>query len=323
MLTAKDIRGVSAMLITPCKEGGDHWSATDSVDLDETATMIEKLIQAGIGSLAACGTSGECAALLWEEKLGFIDTIAQVNRGRVPLFAGATALGTKEVVRQMKALKQVGADAAFVGLPLWQGPTLENSVRFLADLGEAVPDMPIMVYANSGVFKSTFPTEFWEGVARRAPTVITCKVAYDIDHLEEDVRVAGHQIAFLPRDRVACDAYAMVGHHITSMWTTSATAGPELLVALMEAIQQGDEQRIQAVRSDLESLPAGIPAGQFAQLPAYNAQIAKTMTNAAGWVKAGPFRAPYYDLPDDWRAASEASGKAWAELRKKYMKATV
>ena len=323
MLTAKEIRGVCAMLVTPCKEGGDHWSATDSVDLDETATMIEKLIQAGIGSLAACGTAGECAALLWEEKLTFVETIAQVNRRRVPLFAGATALGTKEVVRQMKALKGVGADAAFVGLPLWQTPTLENSVQFLSDLGEAVPDMPIMVYANSAVFKSTFPTEFWEGVARKAPTVITCKNAYGIEHLEEDVRVAGHQIAFLPRDGVACAAYEKVGQHIMGMWTTSAAMGPEPLVALIEAIQQGDEQRIHEVRKDLESLPPAIPPGQYAELPKYNAQLAKAVTNAAGWVHVGPSRAPYRDMPEEWRRASEASGKAWAELRKRYSRATV
>ena len=70
--------------------------------------------------IAACGTTGECAALLWEEKRSFIDTVVQVARKRVPVFAGATALGTKEVVRQMRGLKDIGADGAFVGLPLWQ-----------------------------------------------------------------------------------------------------------------------------------------------------------------------------------------------------------
>ena len=132
MLTARDLRGICVLVPTPCKEGADKWDATDSVDLEETAHMIESLLQAGIGSIAACGTTGECAALLWEEKRAFVDTIVQVNRKRVPIFAGATALGTKEVVRQMKALRDVGANGAFVGLPLWQTPTPENSVHFSA-----------------------------------------------------------------------------------------------------------------------------------------------------------------------------------------------
>ncbi len=94
----------------------------------------------------------------------------------VGVFAGATALGTKEVVRQMRAFKEMGAEGAFLGLPLWQTPTLENSVRYFADLGEAVPDMPILVYANAWVFKWGFPPEFWEGLALRAPTVVACKI---------------------------------------------------------------------------------------------------------------------------------------------------
>jgi trans-o-hydroxybenzylidenepyruvate hydratase-aldolase len=42
--------------------------------------------------------------------------------------------------------------------------------------------------------------------------------------------------------------------------------------------------------------------------------VEKIRCNAAGYIKAGPIRAPYEDIPDDWRVLSEASGKAWAEL---------
>src|SRR6266498_79157 len=153
MLQRTGIRGVCVMVPTPCKAGAEGWEATDSVDLDEAARMTEELIRDGAGMIAACGTTGECAALLWEEKQAFVDAIVQINRKRVPVFAGATALGTTETIQQMRGLKDVGADGAFVGLPLWQTPTIENAVQFYADLGEAAPDMPILVYANARVFK--------------------------------------------------------------------------------------------------------------------------------------------------------------------------
>ena len=170
------------MAPTPCIEGGEHWSNTNSVDLEETARMTENLIRDGIGGIALNGTTGECAALLWEEKSGFVDTVVQVARGRVPIFAGATSLGTKETIRQMRALKDIGANGAFIGLPLWQTPTIENSVRWFADLGEAVPDMAIMVYSNAMFFKSTFPLPFWVGVRKKAPTVITNKITQPRHH---------------------------------------------------------------------------------------------------------------------------------------------
>ncbi len=320
MLTARDLRGICVLVPTPCKEGSDKWDATDSVDLEETARMTESLIQAGIGSLAACGTTGECAALLWEEKRAFIETIVQVNRKRVPVFAGATALGTKEVVRQMKGLREIGTDGAFVGLPLWQTPSLENSVQFYADLSEAVPDMAIMIYSNALFFKSSFPTAFWAGVAENAPTVITTKVTYGIGTLLEDMRVAGHRINFMPGQNNIFPAYKMARKKVTACWSTSAAMGPEPVVALMEAIQKDDEKRVDEIWEDLRSVPAFMPPGAVSQFAQYNAQAEKWRFNASGYINCGPSRAPYRDLPDNWKKHAELHGKGWAELRKKYMK---
>ena len=145
MYSKEDIQGLCVMAPTPCVEGGGHWSVENSVDLDESARMTEILIRDGSGSIALCGTTGENPALLWEEKLAFVDACPAVNRNRVPIFAGATGLGTKETIRQMRVFRDRGVERAFVGLPLWQTPTLENSIQWFADLSEAVPDMAIMV----------------------------------------------------------------------------------------------------------------------------------------------------------------------------------
>jgi trans-o-hydroxybenzylidenepyruvate hydratase-aldolase len=306
------------MVPTPCKPGADGWDATDSVDLDESARMMDSLIRDGIGLIAACGTTGECAALLWDEKRAFIDTLVQANRKRVPIFAGPTALGTKEIVRQMRGLKDVGADGAFVGLPLWQTPTIENSVQFFADLGQAVPDMPIMVYANPMFFKSTFPTVFWEGVAKHAPTVITTKATYDAKQLPDDVAVAGHRINFMPGQNGIYPAYKSLRTRVTACWSTSAAMEPEPLVALMAAIQRDDGRRVDEIWEDMHGLPSMIPAGEFAHFPEYNSQAEKARFNAAGYINCGQSRAPYRDLPDEWRKLAEQHGKAWAELRRKY-----
>jgi trans-o-hydroxybenzylidenepyruvate hydratase-aldolase len=318
MLSAADITGVYVMAPTPCKVGADAWEATDSVDLDETAHMVEQFVQDGVGGIAACGTTGECAALLWEEKRDFIDTVVQVSRRRVPVFAGATALGTKEMIRQMRGLKDVGADGAFVGLPLWQTPTLENSVQFFADLSEAVPDMPIMVYSNAMFFKSVFPNEFWDGVARRAPTVVTTKVTYGIEHLLEDMAVAGHQIAFLPGQNEIYPAYKLAGARIRGCWSTSANMGPRPVVALMNAILANDRARGDAIWEDITSMPTLFPEGGRAHFAEYNVQVEKARINASGYINCGPPRAPYRDLPADWAERAEVHGKAWAQLHERY-----
>jgi len=56
------------------------------------ARMTEAVIQPGVGGIALFGTTGEGHSLLWEEKRDCVDTVVQVARRRVQVFAGATAL---------------------------------------------------------------------------------------------------------------------------------------------------------------------------------------------------------------------------------------
>ena len=322
MLTKDDIRGVSVMAPTPCKPGADGWDSTDSVDLEETARMTENLIRDGVGSIAFNGTTGECAALLMEEKQAFWGTIVDVAKKRIPLFAGCTALGTKETIRQMRIARDMGFDGAFVGLPLWQTPTLENSVQWFADLSEAVPELGIMVYSNQMFFKSVFPTPFWAGVGKRAPRVITNKVAYSTDHLLEDIRVAGHQVNFMPAAEGPTFYQTWRGCRgdINAVWSTSAAMGPEPMVALADAIAKDDEARVKEIAHDIHNVPFFQPGMDWADFPKVNVQFEKARFNAAGYINCGPTRAPYRDLPEVWAKAAEANGKGWAELRKKYQK---
>jgi trans-o-hydroxybenzylidenepyruvate hydratase-aldolase len=169
-------------------------------------------------------------------------------------------------------------------------------------------------------FKSVFPTEFWEGVARHAPTTIMCKVSYPIDHLAEDLRVASHHINFVIGQGNLYEAYQKVGTQVTACWTTSAGMGPEPVVALMDAILRDDRARAAEIHADFEALGPMLPPGNefYKEFPKYNAQFAKVRSNAAGWAKFGPFRAPYRDLPDGWEEYLTRGALAWRELRKKY-----
>jgi len=324
MLTRDDIRGLVALPSTPTKPDGGGWDATDSIDLDETASLVEKLIQAGVGAIGVAGTTGECAALLAEEKRALADTVVQVARKRVPVIAGATELGTKEVVRQMRGLKEVGVDGALVGLPLWQTPTLEAMVQFYADLGEAVPDLAVMVYSNSMFFKSNFPAEFWAGVAVKAPTVTLCKVSYGVEHIVEDLDAAGQRINFIVGEGALYEAYKKAGTRITAAWATSAGMGPEPVVAMIEAIQKDDRARVEEISADLKSLPPQFPPPlEFrVEFPKYNAQVNKYLGNKAGFANFGPFRAPYTDLPEAYQRQLDKVADARKALRQKYLRVT-
>ncbi len=224
----------------------------------------------------------------------------------------------------MRGLKDVGADGAFVGLPLWQTPTIKNAGNFWAHLAEAVPDMPLMIYANAYFFKTTFPTAFWRQVGERGKTAVVTKIAYNIQNLIQD-SIAAPQVNFMAG---VYNAYRMTRgtpHQITTIWSSgSAGMGPEPYVALADAILRDDEQRVAEIQKDISSLPplfAPAPQG----LAELNAQVNRYAANVAGYLKPSSTRVPYLleDMTESTTKQAEEHAKAYAELRKKYAKTPV
>jgi hypothetical protein len=120
---------------------------------------------------------------------------------------------------------------------------------------------------------------------------------YSLDHLLDDIAVAGHQINFMPGQNSIVPAYKLAGTNITACWSTSAVMGPEPIVALMEAIRADDAARVDAIAEDISSVPSVMPPGEAEHFAEHNVQAEKARFNASGYVRCGPTRAPYVDLP--------------------------
>jgi dihydrodipicolinate synthase/N-acetylneuraminate lyase len=324
MLTVDDIRGVYVLPPTPCREDGLGWDLEDSVDHDEVARMIDLLVQPGVTGIGLFGSTGEGSTLLVEEKIAAAATAVEAAAGRVQIFGGATALGTREVVRQMRLLRDVGVDGALVGLPLWQTPTVENMIRFYSDLSEAVPDLPIMIYSNSWFFKTDFPPALWAGLIKTAPTVIASKNAHGFAHFEQELEAVEGKINLIPGEFAVFEAYRRNPSSVTAMWSTQAALGPEPMVALMAAIDAGDAPLVEEIIADFKKVPPYAPPGAMANrdlyddFARYNVQVGKYRLNASGVIKAGPLRSPYVDLPDEWKRQAEMEIAGFAALREKY-----
>jgi hypothetical protein len=95
--------------------------------------------------------------------------------------------------------------------------------------------------------------------------------------------------------------------------------GPEPWVAFLDAVRRGDGPEAEKVLADIEGVPLPIP--DFADFDKYNIQLEKARINAAGYTHCGPPRAPYRDLPPAWSEVALNNGKAWAEMRAKYVNA--
>ena len=93
MLNANEIRGLYAILPTPAKAGAERLSARNTVDLDETARVVNAMIDDGCKGLIALGTTGECATLSQDDYEAFVRCLVETAGKRVPTFVGTSAMG--------------------------------------------------------------------------------------------------------------------------------------------------------------------------------------------------------------------------------------
>lgn len=321
LLTVDDIHGCWAIIPTPAKSNGSDITATDTVDLLETARIIEAMIAAGVDGILSLGTLGECGALSWEEKSAFIATMVKTAAGRVPVFVGTTSLSTKQTIWETREACKLGADGTMVGPPMWNKPDVAMAVQFFKDLAAAVPEMAICVYANNFVFKFDFPPAFWAGVAD-IPQVIMAKTATHGTYLRDSGACQG-KLRIMPMDAEYCAAARMQPETATAFWSSSASCGPAPAVALRDIVAEAkrthDWKRAWQLTGKMTQ--AVLPIICYGDMVAFqenNVALEKGRFNVAGWLKAGPNRPPHQLVPENIREFARLGGEAWAALQKEY-----
>lgn len=320
MLSATDLRGLYAIIPTPAKPDADRWDATDTVDLDESARVVNQLIEDGASGLIALGTMGECATLTREEFEVFADCVLRTVNRRIPTFIGTTALGTHEIVQRICFVRERGADGTLLGLPMWQPCTTEMAVQHYRTIAEAFPDFAVMVYANARAFRFDFGAEFWRRVTAQAPTVVAAKYS-NASRLPELLEAVDGQVNFVPNDDAVFRFAQISPRTTTACWAPAM--GPRPTVALMDAILSGNMARAEEIYRDVEwaNEPVKIITASPEVFASYNIQAEKERMNAAGYCNAGPVRPPYNCMPADFVAAARECGHRWAQLSQKYRSA--
>ncbi|MEL0081580.1 MAG: dihydrodipicolinate synthase family protein [Gammaproteobacteria bacterium] len=318
MLSVDDIKGTWAIACTPSKPGADQWDATDTVDLDELASATDKIVNDGADGYITLGTTAECATLTRKEWEQAVECVLSTINKRIPTLIGTSALGTHEIVDRMRFIRDLGADGAILGLPMWQPCTMEMAVKFYATMSAAFPDLGIMCYSNPNAFRFQFPLPFWKLVAEQAPTVIAAKNAADPQLLNLD-RITGGKIRFVPHVVTYYTAARISPEHSQACWTTEAGMGLAPAKALMAAVQAGDWDTALKIDGDLNwALQTFFPPGGIQEFASYNIQLEKIRIDEAGYTKAGPIRPPYDVIPEAYAEGARECGRRWAQLQQKY-----
>lgn len=320
---ASDLRGIMAYPPTPAKANAADIHARDTVDLDETERMIKQLLQDGVDSIATNGTLGEMATLTLEEWKAFATAVVETVRAHnpdFPLFIGATTLNTRDTIDRMRFLRDIGAPGVLLGRPMWSEMTAKTMIRFYQDVAEAVPELAICVYDNTAAFRGIIPTEVYEALSR-IPQVVAVKYAGGAAigfRYHNDLQAVGDRIKLFPIECIWFFAYSLYGERVPGGWSTTATCGPEPVLYLRDVLLAGnlEEGRWIAERILWAHEPF-IVSRDFPEFARYNIQLERLRYEAAGYIKPGPSRPPYYMdlLPEQHVESTLEHVRRWQQVR--------
>lgn len=134
--------GTGTALVTPFRGDGSFNEAT-------LRALIKRQIEAGIGFLVPCGTTGESPTLTHEEHVRVVEITVGLAKGKVPVLAGAGGYNTAEVIAMARELATLGADGILSVTPYYNKPTQDGLFQHYRAIAEAV-SLPIILYSVQG-----------------------------------------------------------------------------------------------------------------------------------------------------------------------------
>lgn len=118
----------------------------DGINYEEFGNLIENQIENSVDAIIVCGTTGESATMLEEEKKEVIKySINKINK-RTKVIIGTGCNNTKKAIEMSKFAEEAGADALLVVTPYYNKATQAGLVAHYKAIAESV-NIPIIMYS--------------------------------------------------------------------------------------------------------------------------------------------------------------------------------
>jgi len=236
-------KGVMTAIVTPFRDG--------RVDEKALRKLVDWQIASGVDALVACGTTGECATLTYEEHLAVIKTIVEQAAGRVPVIAGAGSNSTANAIKLARQAAEAGAEAQLQVTPYYNKPTQEGLYQHFRAIAGVV-DLPMVLYNVPG---RTAVNMLPETVARLAniESIVGIKEASGNLSQVKDVisKAPGGFAVYSGDDAMNFDIYKAGG---TGAISVTSNVAPDMVAAVWDAHETGDDEGAARLHDALAAL---------------------------------------------------------------------
>lgn len=324
-ISVDDIKGVVAYQPTTVRTDiVIDRNTKDAVDLDEAARAADLLVRDGASAIVLNGTFGELASLSLKEITDFTRAVVESVKDRVPVFAGATTLNTRETIARARLFRDMGAHGLNLGRGMLSAMDDVAVVEWYRDITEEFPDMAVMLYDDAQAFKRPITTPVYRELAKM-PQIVACKyrTVLIISNMigngtyNADFAAVDGKIKLLTQETDWPIVNRMFG--VDACWSSYINCAPGFVMAVRDAVNAGELDKAQAMidaspwPGDKFSTAGGPDSWHMNKIMAL-----KTRIHNAGYIKAGPPLPPYHVAPAERADTAKELAAMDREMQKKY-----
>lgn len=233
-------KGTGVALVTP-------FNSDFSIDFEGLKKLVQLQIDGGTDFLVVQGTTGESPTLSSDEKSKILDTVLELNSGKLPIVFGAGGNDTIKVAESISKIPK-GVDGILSVSPYYNKPTQEGIYQHYKYLAEST-DLPIILYNVPGRTGSNVLAETTLRLAE-IPSIVAMKEASgNFDQIMEIIRCRPDGFGVLSGD----DAITMplIAAGADGVISVVANSFPEKFSAMVSASLRGDLAYARELHYDL------------------------------------------------------------------------
>lgn len=216
-----------------------------NVDHGFVAQHARTLVDSGCTGIVALGSLGEGATLSNEEKIDLLRTCVRALGDSAPVIAAISSLSTAEAIHLAESAAHAGCQGLMILPPyVYSSDWREMKAHVAAVL--AATDLSCMLYNNPIAYRTDFQPEQVAELAAEHPNLHAVKESSgDVRRITALSTLLGHRLAIL----VGLDDLVVEGVAAGAVgWIAGlVNALPQESVALFDASQRGDQDRIAAL----------------------------------------------------------------------------
>lgn len=279
------ITGLITPILTPF-----HRDAEQSINYTGTKELVDHLIGEGVSGLFALGSNGEFAVLSYQEKLDFVKKVMEFADGRVPVYAGTGCCSTRETISLSQEMEKLGVDGISVIAPYFNSLSEDELYGHYYSVVQSV-SIPVILYNIPRLTGNPLAPAVVERLAKLKNVTCIKDSSRDIENLKAYIKIAGENdmTVLIGSDSLILEGMKLGAHGAIAGLSNVLTHN---LVALYQAITNGDMDEAQKLQDSIKELSAVNRKGTMPCVLKRSAELAKI-------ADVGPSRLPVEEANEE------------------------